>query len=493
MDFSHNDSSPDFSHSPPPPSSVDSRRRGGGHATRVIDLTMDSSPDSPMRMRFSIPQSQVLVDLGSDFGSDFHIDTPRSENGGGNEISFRVRESIASSSSSSSESEAEFDENDNRFKAAAGDDEEVDYEDISFIVDSDDEFYDIATTSGSGSEVEYDEDSLSDNDEEDQEGDEAEVGEGEEGINSNGGNGDRETSKENVFDFGELQEIIMEYTPVKPIKASAMSPLEKKETSSRRPLQEREAPGTTPERETSARKDGKKISKKEAEAAASQAFNELNLRCFDNALPFDLAVSWNKRLRTTAGVTKMKTKGVSGAESVRIASIELSQKVVDDIERVRTTLLHEMCHAAAWLVDGEKKPPHGPAFWKWASIAGARSGGILVTTCHNYDIHRPFKWVCANNLCGIEYTRHSKKGIDPLRHRCGKCRGKIAFVGAFNADMTPRKTRAATGFSLFVQEHFASVKSSLKKQGKMNAHQPVMKELSRLYAISKNTLIDTEE
>jgi hypothetical protein len=41
--------------------------------------------------------------------------------------------------------------------------------------------------------------------------------------------------------------------------------------------------------------------------------------------------------------------GESNAHT-RVATIELSTKVIDDEERLRSTLLHEMCHAAQWLV-----------------------------------------------------------------------------------------------------------------------------------------------
>ena len=39
--------------------------------------------------------------------------------------------------------------------------------------------------------------------------------------------------------------------------------------------------------------------------------------------------------------------GESNAHT-RVATIELSTKVIDDEERLRSTLLHEMCHAAQW-------------------------------------------------------------------------------------------------------------------------------------------------
>ena len=33
----------------------------------------------------------------------------------------------------------------------------------------------------------------------------------------------------------------------------------------------------------------------------------------------------------------------------RISKIELSSKVIDSADRLRDTLIHEMCHAAAWI------------------------------------------------------------------------------------------------------------------------------------------------
>jgi len=48
------------------------------------------------------------------------------------------------------------------------------------------------------------------------------------------------------------------------------------------------------------------------------------------------------------------------------ARVELSSKVVDSYERLRATLLHELCHAAAWLLDHKAKPPHGEHFQHWA-------------------------------------------------------------------------------------------------------------------------------
>jgi SprT-like family len=36
--------------------------------------------------------------------------------------------------------------------------------------------------------------------------------------------------------------------------------------------------------------------------------------------------------------------------------------VVDSEYRLLNTLVHEMCHAATWLIDNVSKPPHGTQF-----------------------------------------------------------------------------------------------------------------------------------
>ena len=119
---------------------------------------------------------------------------------------------------------------------------------------------------------------------------------------------------------------------------------------------------------------------------------------------------------------------------------------------------------------------------------------MLITTCHSYNVHKPFKFVCTNIRCKLEYNRHSKKGIDVDRHRCGKCRSKIEFQGQFEADgLTPKKVRAASGFSLFVQNHFKKVKNMPSKLGGQRTHKEIMQELSRMYHSEKLNKSTAEE
>jgi predicted SprT family Zn-dependent metalloprotease len=87
-------------------------------------------------------------------------------------------------------------------------------------------------------------------------------------------------------------------------------------------------------------------------------------------------------------------------------------QVVDCDYRLRETLLHEMCHAAAWLLDGIKDPPHGPVFKKWGQRAMKKFPELVIETCHSYQVHKPHEFRCTQESCGVVYGRHTKQGID---------------------------------------------------------------------------------
>jgi len=171
-----------------------------------------------------------------------------------------------------------------------------------------------------------------------------------------------------------------------------------------------------------------KASRQELTCKAYSYFNQVG---FQNQLPADLEIVWSKRLLTTAGQTRLR-----GTRSVPVASIELSEKVLDCEERLQSTLLHEMCHAAAWLLDGQSRPPHGSKFWKWAKHSTKYLKGMEVDRCHAYKIYKPFRWQCSNIECGKTYSRHTKKGIDTARQACGHCRSSLQFLGSFTSEGT---------------------------------------------------------
>ncbi|KAF4686494.1 hypothetical protein FOZ62_006449, partial [Perkinsus olseni] len=142
-------------------------------------------------------------------------------------------------------------------------------------------------------------------------------------------------------------------------------------------------------------------------------YPRMNEQVFDNRLPKDMDISWNNRMLTTAGVTVFK-KGV--------CRIELSTKVLDRPLRVCKTLLHEMCHAAQFILSGELRPPHGPAFKKWAQIASAVFPQYAVTVSHSYEIRAKYSFTCTD--CGHKVSRHTKS-VNVYIQRCKRCGGRF--------------------------------------------------------------------
>ena len=217
------------------------------------------------------------------------------------------------------------------------------------------------------------------------------------------------------------------------------------------------------------------------DALTSALFEEFNESVFDGALPRDFTVTWNNKLLTTAGLTHYKRSSKSG-ETTYSARIELSTKVLDTVEKLEATLLHEMCHASAWLIDKTAKPPHGPVFKKWAQLAMSVYPETCVSTCHAYTIHQPYKWRCTRDWCQQEYGRHSKS-IDIAKKGCGACGGKLEYLGKFKKNGDVVQSRAPTAFSLFVKEHFKDAKSKL---GASTPHKDVMKHLSQRWKLETN-------
>jgi SprT-like family len=148
-------------------------------------------------------------------------------------------------------------------------------------------------------------------------------------------------------------------------------------------------------------------------------------------------------------------------------------------------LLHEMCHAAAWVVDAVAKPPHGPCFKKWANTAMENVPDVVVTTMHDYEIEFSYAWACTTPKCGAVIKRHSRS-IDVYKQVCGKCRGKLMEIelpsagGNGPAEHTPRKAAPLSVYNLFVKEHSASVRKQLEEAVNDKVSQAeVMRECAR--------------
>lgn len=219
-------------------------------------------------------------------------------------------------------------------------------------------------------------------------------------------------------------------------------------------------------------------------------FEEFNESAFQGQLS-SVKVEWSNKLRTTAGLTRLQRRHsdfTPGVPPTRFATIELSVKVLDDAERLRSTLLHEMVHAAAWILDGVSKPPHGPHFKKWAALAMSRISGVEVTTTHDYKIQYKYIWVCTTPGCTFFVQRHSRS-VDTQRQCCGRCRGRLIEVESSDrlshtslVRTTPKLRAPLSGFNIFIKECSKSVRERLQeeRQGKISQIE-VMKECARLW------------
>ncbi|KAH8819573.1 SprT-like family-domain-containing protein [Xylogone sp. PMI_703] len=146
-------------------------------------------------------------------------------------------------------------------------------------------------------------------------------------------------------------------------------------------------------------------------------------------------IIWSKTLQTTAGRANWRREvaqtprpgsGVVAPVSKyrHHASIELAEKIIDDEDRLLNVMAHEFCHLATFMVSNVKNNPHGKEFKSWGAKCSRTFGsrGVNVTTKHSYSIEYKYIWECT--ACNIEYKRHSKS-IDPVRHRCGSCKGQL--------------------------------------------------------------------
>uniref|UniRef100_A0A0N5B9C0 SprT-like domain-containing protein n=1 Tax=Strongyloides papillosus TaxID=174720 RepID=A0A0N5B9C0_STREA len=146
-------------------------------------------------------------------------------------------------------------------------------------------------------------------------------------------------------------------------------------------------------------------------------FYIFNKYCFGNLLPDSINLEWNKNLRKTAGTTSYSSK--------KGVKIFLSDKVCNKPYRIRDTLIHEMCHAASFLIDKVLNDGHGPSFKKWASVCSKSFPNIPeVSRCHNYEIEAKYHYICEG--CQQTIKRHSKS-LDTLKKICGICRGKFVL------------------------------------------------------------------
>ena len=193
-------------------------------------------------------------------------------------------------------------------------------------------------------------------------------------------------------------------------------------------------------------------------------FNE---SVFSSLLPKDLQIKWNKNLTKTAGYCEYKFQ-TDNSVSTRTISINLSTKIITDEHRLKSTLIHEMCHAATWFINGVKEG-HGPIWRGWAQKAGQIYPSLPpITRCHSYSIDTKFKYKCVS--CYYFVGRHSKS-IDTSTKCCPFCKSRLELVPQTDKKGNPRKLNL---FAEFVKDNYSTL-------GRGTPHSEKMKTLSLKY------------
>uniref|UniRef100_A0A1A9UHY7 SprT-like domain-containing protein n=1 Tax=Glossina austeni TaxID=7395 RepID=A0A1A9UHY7_GLOAU len=208
--------------------------------------------------------------------------------------------------------------------------------------------------------------------------------------------------------------------------------------------------------------------KQELSKVLYDLFNE---KVFNNKL--EVQVIWNKRLCSTAGRCLNKKKA-----GIRLSLIELSDKVLTSADRLRCTLIHEMCHATAWIFDAAKG--HGAAWKQWACRANSIFPELpKIGVCHQYDIEYKYTYKCC--LCGAKSHAHStSRKVENIR--CSYCHGAIEiFLNKKDkgGNIIPTPLREPTGFAKFVKDNYKKYKQIDRK------HSEIMKILSTEFAALK--------
>lgn len=161
---------------------------------------------------------------------------------------------------------------------------------------------------------------------------------------------------------------------------------------------------------------------------ANYLYQYFNKQAFGDALPKNMKIFWNPKMTNAAGRCKflgrVERKTGKVVDKDAESYIELSISILDSPQRLRDTLIHEMCHAAVLVIDGFRGG-HGPMWKIWAEKAMKRFPELpLISRCHSYEIETKYKYRCKS--CNFEYGR--QKSINTVRQRCGKCRGELEFI-----------------------------------------------------------------
>lgn len=163
-------------------------------------------------------------------------------------------------------------------------------------------------------------------------------------------------------------------------------------------------------------------------------WRHLNTRYFAGSLT-PIGIVWSRRLTASVGMFACR-RGPKAFYPPAVADsrreIRLSLPLFEQLaartpyagQELLNTLAHEMIHQ--WQFDVlKRRPDHGLEFLRKMTQMN-RAGEVAVTTYHSLENEvialSKFAWRCRD--CGRLYRRH-RRTIQPHRHHCGACRGRL--------------------------------------------------------------------
>lgn len=158
-----------------------------------------------------------------------------------------------------------------------------------------------------------------------------------------------------------------------------------------------------------------------------ELFDELNKKHFNGKIS-KIPVVWNNRLRVCAGKCWYKISRQNGFKSYTPTKIELANKLFEnndwDMDKVKTTLAHEMTHA--FLAEHHNEVGHTDHFNRIMTMI---TGEVKNHRCHNYDVtglrnNRSIYYTCD---CGLTYGTRARMPKKNLLYRSRCCGSEITF------------------------------------------------------------------
>ena len=165
----------------------------------------------------------------------------------------------------------------------------------------------------------------------------------------------------------------------------------------------------------------------EEEINLDDLFDEINSEHFNSRIS-KIPCVWNKKLRVCAGKCFYRVNRTSLIKTYSPFKIEMSYKLFEnnnwDMDKIKTTLAHEMTHA--FLAEHHNEVGHTDHFQRiMTRITGINKNH----RCHNYDVTglRNKKKVHYTCDCGLTYGRRSRMPRMGITYRSRCCESVITF------------------------------------------------------------------